>query len=165
MVSKRTLSIIVLLTIMILAVFLLTQYASDFIYISTKPATINNTALIDERVVESLNILYGSHSTEFVACLEGVVKRDGDVLITGITSTKVIDSEEHSVVFITCPGNTLGSIHSHPSGSCQLSKADAFIFGDQDKAELTGIICGFNRFAFYTREDISSSLDVKIVDI
>ncbi len=165
MVSKRLISalFIVVIAFILLAVSW-PVVGRDIIYAATKPPVISDTAILDRRVAETLNLMFESHDTEFVACLEGYVKRSGDVVISGITSTKIVETDENSVVFVPCSGSTIGSIHNHRSGSCSLSKGDAFSFGGQEKEPVAGIICGVNKYAFYTRDDVSSSLNVRIVN-
>jgi len=161
LIGLLALSAVVLAVALALAIF--PTYRDDVFSTLTEPNQINDTIIVDTAVDAALSILYNSHRTsEFVTCLDGMVKRNGDVVVSGITSTKIIETGRHSVVFVSCPAKSLGAIHNHPSGSCLLSRADAFSFGDQRNHEITGVICGAGKYSFYTRDNVFDSLTVKI---
>lgn len=109
---------------------------------------------VDKEVSDTLDESFTNNSKEFIYCLEGESNiQEGRYYVESLSETEVISAEEDSVEYEPCPSTSIGNIHSHPSGNCEMSKPDAFTFGRQG-VDLIGIVCGQDDYAFYQYGDV-----------
>lgn len=117
----------------------------------------------DNGVVELLNINYMLFDTEFLFCVNGTVNDTGvyvDSLKNGGLSRT---NKEMTMYNVKRCRNTLGTIHSHPSGelygdsSCRHSKTDIKgAKGEEKYRVLDCVICGKNKISCLFGDDMNT---------
>ena len=129
------------------------------------------TVYVPENYIEIWNDRYESEDTEFIYCLYGASYEDDGYVVTEMTTTDVIKTDEESITYTKCDRNReyLGNIHSHPQpderylrATCDLSKQDIYTFGSEAQI-LTGVICGENKIALYGTDDFETSFQIKLL--
>jgi len=121
------------------------------------------TIIIPTDIGEILNSLL-TQPYEFAACLKGRYA-EGRYQITKIEFPEISGQSLYAVEHAKCKGfGTIATVHTHLDGSCELSKADIFSFGQKDEP-LTGIICGKNDFALYSKKGLTKRMNYIIRDI
>jgi len=121
----------------------------------------NQTIVLPAEFAAALNEAYRNHTVEFQYCLYGEI-RENETLITEIVPAEMIyATATECEANCTIRDEYLGRIHNHISGRCVLSPLDTFGWGESD-APLTAVICGENRFAFFSREDVYQPLRLRI---
>lgn len=122
--------------------------------------TANATVFLAKDSFRALSLLFQSRQDEWVVCLQGDATKEG-YFVRGLSSTKIVESTQDRVVFEACPSSSLGTVHNHPSGSCRMSLADAFNFGESSN-KIIGIICGAESLSFWDRRDVEAPLKLRI---
>lgn len=117
-----------------------------------------------------INSRYDLDKDEFLYCLYG--DYDNDVYtITDLKITSFISNSTY-LEYDPCvkSSNLLGTIHSHlPQKNlihinlCSLSHRDIYTFGGSEDEELMGVICGKDKIAFYTSENLKIPITYKII--
>lgn len=130
------------------AVIALVLLSGELGYFKVKIETREPTVFIQENILEEFNNKYKESSTEYLLCLKGY-EEDENYFITGFEEEELISSEVDSAVTKGFCGssNFIGTLHNHPTGLCQLGKADGFVFGKYSKYHSFGMIqCGVDKF-------------------
>lgn len=114
--------------------------------------------IIEKQVALQLNKLYDEFGyDESVACLKGKYVK-GKYQIYALEVPEIYSTSPFAVESGQCARyNTVGTIHSHPAGICNLSKRDVYTFAAK-KLPITGVMCDKNTYAFYTPKSLDSSL-------
>ena len=130
-----------------------------------------STVYMNMDIKTTFNTKYTSSSSEFMYCMYGKIYKDG-YLINELKETKITATSGEGISYESCPrsGSYLGTIHSHPQplynrnlvATCVLSKQDLFTFGAEQQP-LTGIICGVDKFGFYSKESLDASYQVAVI--
>lgn len=112
---------------------------------------------------ELLQSRYKADREEFIYCLYGSTG-DNHYFVKGMEEVPYY-SDERSVTHKRCltTGSYLGTIHSHPGGSCMLSYQDVYSFGG-DGAVITCIICGMEKINCYESDDFYDPLAYDIIE-
>jgi hypothetical protein len=120
---------------------------------------LDSTVIYSGNVRENFGFLY-KHVTkkepaaEFASCLEGLVAKDGTVVVMRSELPSFAYTERDSVGW-TCPKRTgayIGYAHSHPPGSlCALSRVDSNTFAKDTLAKVSTVICDNNTMTSYTK--------------
>lgn len=160
---------IVIITIILLFVTLVNGYIvwtsgmaifnSYSVYRFDKNSDINIS--MTNNINEMLSLQYLNHDIEFVHCIYGYQENDVIVINNAISPEVYNASKNHVYFSMQCPRNPqgtklLGTIHSHPSGRCDMSKQDIYIFGLRHDI-ISGIICGDSKYGIYTPNHVSKS--------
>ena len=114
--------------------------------------------IIEKQVALQLNELYDTFGyDESVACLKGKHVK-GKYQIYALEIPEIYSSSPFAVESGQCARyNTVGTIHSHPAGICNLSKRDVYTFAAKN-LPITGVMCERNTYAFYTPGNLDTSV-------
>lgn len=141
----------------------------DVIFSKTKYSNASKV-IIQEDVFKLINSRYVGDQDEFIYCIYGDITNE-EYIIKEVKETKY-SSNGVSTSFVPCNpfGGYLGTIHSHPGtlsirsmASCELSNQDAYTFGKSGD-ELSGIICGVEKFVFFTPDELYYPLEYEVME-
>ena len=155
---------------------ILADYVIEYLKPVNVTTNLNNIAYVEKEVMRELNALFieqlyaassisdpkdydSTNIPEFMVCAIGEVK-DGNVYIHNLTSTEW-KVKGIGLEFIKCPGNSLGTIHSHPPNHCELSLKDIYTFGAL-RDYVMGLICNTDTLLIFTLNNLNESLEVRI---
>jgi len=117
---------------------------------------------IDRQLVDELNKIYNDEKpNEYVVCLEGGVNLKGEIIITDFYKPTIVEATETEVIYKSCNVGSIGTLHSHPDGICELSRQDIYTFG-ATKQLLTCVQCREDVFGCFTPTSLDKRLKVII---
>ena len=122
--------------------------------------------IFDKGIVEILNHEYKISLDEYLFCLIGDII-NGKVYVKGLVKQGLFYKESDIAVPIKDPAcqveNSIGSIHSHPSGSCEPSVDDVFSWGARKNPEpiINAIQCDIDNFYIMLMPRSYESLDFR----
>jgi proteasome lid subunit RPN8/RPN11 len=116
-----------------------------------KPFRNDLTVIFSQEMLDTFNLEYKNFDKEYLFCLLG--EKNGKI----IRVKEIVQPEIHlQGPDIVTPSedpacqreDAIGSIHSHPDGSCNPSNDDFFAWGEMKNPEplINAIQCGYNQF-------------------
>ena len=134
-------------------------------YVDISTSRLDNSKDIvyfDKDVLDLLESSFRSYDSEYFYCLNGV-KKNNTYYITRITETKIIYSNESTVVHQRCDNFAIAGVHSHPTGTCQMSDTDIENLEkyreDKNNEDYLGIVqCSPTQFGIYGKDSNIRSL-------
>lgn len=132
---------------------------------------------ISKEVTDALNGRWSPNVNEFRFCMFAEKYRDS-YIINKIYEPETANADKYVVSSYDCSSNSVGFIQGHTLGGgiCQLSSpnnmedspykgmgSDVEVFARQS-FPLTAIICGHDRYVFFTKQDTLHSLSVFVID-
>jgi proteasome lid subunit RPN8/RPN11 len=125
-IAATILILMAMLTLSVVVNFLLYKYN----IISLNEITLQESKItITQLAQQDLNQIYTEElDREIAACLKGEIKNK-KITLTGVEKATTITSNESFVEFELCKTflgleKTIGLIHNHPNGNCELSNQD-----------------------------------------
>jgi len=150
-IGRRSLFAILTIIVLVAGIFVLFNLSEIDEIINPTPVNRGATIIMKEEVREALNVLWAAHASEkneFVTCLDGRVQDGNIAIITSLSGTRVISSNQTQIIFMECKGS-FSKLHSHPGNSvCRLSDTDKNTL-DMSGHDFEGVICGLDTFAFF----------------
>lgn len=130
---------------------------------STRITDSDSDIIMDQRVLDVLNIMFYSHTVEYMVCLNGIDFQN-KTLINSITATRISYSDEKSLIHESCPMETKIMLHNHRGGACALSNQDIetfekyideYNFSTEYKS---AVQCGYNNIAIFEKGNYNKNL-------
>lgn len=119
----------------------------------------------NEKDTDLMSYLFRASENEVVFCLYGRIN-NSNIFIQELQETTMVERSKNSVRYVRCEQTSdyIGTIHTHPSGTCRLSpRVDWYAFG-RDGGQISGVMCGEKTFVIYHKEDVFNPLNVIVGD-
>ena len=119
--------------------------------------TASNITMTDA-VRQELNDMWVENINETVRCIHGEIVND-TYFINALITPNITYATPMQIRWKRCDRNSsyLGTVHTHPSGSCIHSNQDIFQFGVNQQYRysdsISGVVCGEDRYLFYGHDD------------
>lgn len=157
-------SVFVIVLVIILVYFIYSHYSSPIIFKDEDNEQGTAIIYLPNQTIDTLNKKYNSEYDEFGYCLYGNYQ-NGVYLITKIEERHYANRSREHIAAEVCPDSNLGELHSHPeSTSCELSEGDINTLLNGSSFTVA-VMCGANRFAFFTKEQYLNSMKVYSVTL